>query len=168
MSTDRNSKAGFSLVEVALALMVVGVGMAAIFSLLPVALDSNNRAIDDVQCALFAEEVFNGYRAQAAITNWPPYPQIPDITIENPVPEMWDSTATLKIQAGDARTNVYMLDKDVAGVAGVVEYALRYSLRARYVPDRTNVIGLVLLVENGQYGKLTGSGLPFYTEIRRP
>lgn len=159
-STD--SKAGFSLVEVALALMVVGVGMVAVFSVLPVGLDANKKAIDDAQTAMFAEEVFNGFRAQAQLVSWA---EVPTIKLPNPVKDMWVVGAPLTVTPGVTRTNIY--DSELQ--PGIVDYALRYQLKTLTIPGQADVLGLRLLVWNGEYGGTANISNPavFYTEIRR-
>ena len=156
------SRAGFSLVEVALALMVVGVGMVAVFSVLPVGLDANKKAIDDAQTAMFAEEVFNGFRAQAQLVPWS---QVPTISLPNPVKDMWVDGAPLTVTPGVTRTNIY----DSKLQPGIVDYAIRYQLRTLNIPGQTDVLGLRLLVWNGEFGGTANISNPavFYTEIRR-
>ena len=51
-------KAGFSLVEVTLALLVVAVGLTATFALFPEGLRATRAAVDDTEIAMFAEYVF--------------------------------------------------------------------------------------------------------------
>lgn len=65
----RNASAGFSLVEISLALLVVGIGMLTILSMFPAGLDQNYRSISDTHAALFAEEVFSSLRVHAE-TDW--------------------------------------------------------------------------------------------------
>jgi len=54
----RGFRAGFSLVEVTLALLVVAIGLTATFALFPVGLKATRDAVDDTEIALFAEYVF--------------------------------------------------------------------------------------------------------------
>ncbi len=63
-------RAGFSMVEVALALLVVSVGLTAIFGLFPSATTANKRAIQDTQIGLFADYVLNGLRWRAEQVSW--------------------------------------------------------------------------------------------------
>ena len=51
-------RAGYSLVEVTLALLVVAIGLTATFALFPEGLRSSRAAVDDTEMALFAEYVF--------------------------------------------------------------------------------------------------------------
>ena len=52
------SRAGYSLVEVTLALLVVAIGLTATFALFPEGLKATRAAVDDTECAMFAEYVF--------------------------------------------------------------------------------------------------------------
>lgn len=63
------SRYGYSLVEVSLALLVIGVGMLAVFALFPEGLGAARRAVDDVETIMFAEHVFAALAYEAADTN---------------------------------------------------------------------------------------------------
>ncbi len=52
------SQSGYSLVEVTLALLVVAIGLTATFALFPEGLRATRAAVDDTECAMFAEYVF--------------------------------------------------------------------------------------------------------------
>ena len=54
----RPSQAGYSLVEVTLALLVVAIGLTAAFGLFPEGLKATRAAVNDTEAALFAEYVF--------------------------------------------------------------------------------------------------------------
>ncbi len=54
----RESRAGYSLVEVTLALLVVAIGLTATFALFPEGLKATRAAVDDSEIAMFAEYVF--------------------------------------------------------------------------------------------------------------
>lgn len=60
---DRSS-AGFTLVEIALALLVVSIGMMGILALLPAGLQSGKDAADDSRIALMAEGVLDDLRME--------------------------------------------------------------------------------------------------------
>lgn len=158
MTPMKNShRSGFSLVEVALALMVVGVGMVAVFSVLPVGLEANKRAIDDTQCALFAEEIFSGFRAEASRVAWA---DVPKIAVPNPVPEMWEDGDGVSPN-GQPEVNIYQAKR-----TEIIDYALRYHLQVNDVPNQRDVKSLRLLVWNGEYGG-TANAMVFYTELHR-
>jgi type II secretory pathway pseudopilin PulG len=54
----KKSNAGYSLVEVTLALLVVAIGLTATFALFPEGLRATRAAVDDTEVAMFAEYVF--------------------------------------------------------------------------------------------------------------
>lgn len=55
----RAPRAGYSLVEVTLALLVVAIGLTATFALFPEGLKSTRAAVNDTEMGLFAEYVFS-------------------------------------------------------------------------------------------------------------
>ena len=55
--------AGFTLIEVALAVAVVVIGLLALFALITAGLDASKRAVADTQAAFFADNVFSGLAA---------------------------------------------------------------------------------------------------------
>ena len=61
------SKAGYSLVEVTLALLVVAIGLTATFSLFPEAMKNTRTAVSDTEVALFADYVFSTLAVGAAV-----------------------------------------------------------------------------------------------------
>lgn len=63
-------KRGFSLVEVCLAVLVVGLGLLSVFSLFPTGLASGESAAADTEIGLFADQVLNGLQAQATEVTW--------------------------------------------------------------------------------------------------
>ena len=66
-----SARGGFSLVEVSLAILLIGMGILTLFSLFPAGLKQSENAVMDTHVALFAEEVMNGFRANASsMTNW--------------------------------------------------------------------------------------------------
>lgn len=70
MTTTANPKptrrAGYSLVEVTLALLVVAIGLTATFALFPEGLRATRAAVDDVEISLFADYVFTTLDLTAA------------------------------------------------------------------------------------------------------
>lgn len=63
-------RAGFTLTEVSLALLVVAIGMLSIVSLFPAGLDMSKSAIDETYAAFFADSVFASYREAALHVPW--------------------------------------------------------------------------------------------------
>lgn len=57
---------GFSLVEVALALLVVAIGLTAVFGLFPAGMQSSRAAVEETEMAEFADFVFEALEVLAA------------------------------------------------------------------------------------------------------
>lgn len=62
----QHSRAGYSLVEVTLALLVVAIGLTSTFSLFPEAMKDTRAAVSDTEVALFADYVFGTLAVTAA------------------------------------------------------------------------------------------------------
>ncbi len=62
----REARAGYSLVEVTLALLVVAIGMTATFALFPEGLRATRAAVNDNEVGLFADYVFSTLAVTAA------------------------------------------------------------------------------------------------------
>lgn len=64
-------RCGFSLIEVCLAILVVGFGLLSVFALFPSGLRSAEDGTADTRCGLFTDSVMAGMRANSfAITSW--------------------------------------------------------------------------------------------------
>jgi len=62
---------GFSLIEVAVALMVVGLGLTALLKMFPHSLRESQKAQDDSAQTLFSDYVFSALRARAGeLSSW--------------------------------------------------------------------------------------------------
>lgn len=65
MKMKKKQKAGFTLMEVAIAVAVVVVGVMSLFALISGGLNSSAKAIADTHAAMFANDVFSGLRAKS-------------------------------------------------------------------------------------------------------
>jgi hypothetical protein len=65
-------KAGYSLVEVCLALLVVAVGLLAVFGLFPDGLSASRRAVETTEMSAFSEYVFSSLEIEASdpLVSW--------------------------------------------------------------------------------------------------
>jgi hypothetical protein len=64
-------RAGFSLIEITMAILLIGLGVTTLFALFPMGLKQSDDAMVDTHTALFTDKVFSGIRAHAStITNW--------------------------------------------------------------------------------------------------
>ncbi|HMP77371.1 MAG TPA: hypothetical protein PKE12_13835 [Kiritimatiellia bacterium] len=173
-STD--GRAGFSLVETALAMLVAGVGLAAVIALLPTAMDQAKKASDETYAAFFADAVFNSYHAALWDTNvtWaglPGYETIPPVTLSGGQDVFWkDSVQMTVLMDARVRTQKFIAVSAPGkwGSAGLppswqqYDHALRYRLTNRLVSARLRV--LELEVWPGEFGQ-TNNPYRFTTEL---
>lgn len=162
--SHRRSRRGFSLVEVALALLVVSVGILGAFSLFPAGLKTNQEAIDDAQATLFSNLVFEHMRAMAQISNY------------------WAAAGNYVPPPGGSSGGFFTTDESAGGRIQksstprtftakynneYTEFALRYQL----IED-TSVLNLkkfTLLVWPGEFVNTTMvTPKQFYMEISNP
>ena len=118
----KNPLNGFSLVEVALALLVASVGLMSVMSLFPVGMDASKKAIDESQCALFAEEIINGFRAQSELTNVT-WSALDTLELERCTKHIWkDPDEKFKVGSSGGYIEYQYNGSDI------VEYAIKYQI----------------------------------------
>lgn len=126
MNGRADNRGGFSLIEVALALLVISVGLVAAVGMLPGSIDNSKRASDDTQQALFADYVLNSLRAMAANTNifverWSDIngsgPKIPIAA-----PDMWDGGRSAVVTPGAGYQKLTMKPADNPNIEEIVLY----------------------------------------------
>ncbi len=71
------AKNGFSLVEVCLAVLVVGLGLMSIFAMFPTGLAASEAAAADTETGLFAEQVLWGLQSSATEVTWTQWKKVP-------------------------------------------------------------------------------------------
>jgi prepilin-type N-terminal cleavage/methylation domain-containing protein len=161
-------KKGFTLVEVALALLVVSVGLLALFALFPAGLKLNKQAIDETQAALFAEEVLNGVRAQAATQRWDRIRT--SIELPAPAPDVWNNPDTLVIRVTPGGANSFATNRyEKLGTRAVrgqreryFDYGVRYRLEIQDIDELRKLVRLY--VRPGEFGGEEPTYF-FYTEL---
>lgn len=164
-------RSGFTLVEVTLAILVVAIGLMAVFALFPAGLNLNKRAIDDTQAALFAEEILNGLRAkvESSPDGWRRLTDAPLLYVGAPTVGMWYTPNEPPMESDPYfRVNLNAPVKAVVytqrSASGVIDYAVRCRLETGAVGG--NVKFARLYVWNGQYGPTAdASAYVFYTEF---
>lgn len=196
LSTGNHHCSGFTLMEVALAIAVVAIGIMSLFALMTSGLESSAEALADTEAAVFADNVFGGLRgissdlsrqregawetffddfkagrtnlAVAAHTVWQRtrHPSNPLLTI--PI-SVWGNGQTL--------TNIF---RNVPAHGGretnLVNHVLRYQLLLEPRHGTTfasvtwtNVAEVTLRVWKDEYGNWsTNDALIFYAEIDNP
>lgn len=156
--------------EIALSLLVLSVGLLALFGLFPAGLQLNKQAIDETQAALFAEEILNGVRAQSTLHPWNVIRD--NIELDVPAYHVWDQPDALVVHADSTwRTNRYvktgprgvpLADKytdfgvrfklDILAVPGRPVYVVRLHVRpAEFGPAAPEYIFYMELYNHGQY-----------------
>ncbi len=157
MKIRSSNRSGFTLVEVALALMVTAVGMMAVFSLFPVGLDMNKKAIDDTQLSIFADDVIAGVRAQLWKDGWNVVQNPTAIRLRPTARDVWKIPPATDIEAtGTKETMIYeFIDYPI------VDMAVRYKLNVNTLGNRA-YFRLELI--NGETGP-TNNTQVYYTEV---
>jgi len=153
MKTQRKigGRAGFSLVEVCLAMLIVGSGVLILFGLFPAGLKENEYSMGDTQIALFVDYAFCGMHANARkVTNW----------------EDWtDQQQFLTLVLGIGSDNLGLektsdpIEIDYPVGSGNV---LKYKLSISKVDGTDALWGAKLDVSSGEEGWM---GTTFYTEF---
>ncbi len=172
----KHSRRGFSLVEVALALLIVSVGLLATVGMLPGALDNSKKASEDTQQALFADYVLNTLRALAAATNqnpWSSFTTGPATPIPVAASSMWDSPNGLVITPdvvgtiGTYKWNPTPLHFRAAANPNIEELVLAYSLTIEPVePSSDNMRRAVLRTQLNSQNN-TNTMKVFFADIYR-
>jgi prepilin-type N-terminal cleavage/methylation domain-containing protein len=147
----RDRAAGFTLIEVSLAVLVVGLGLLAVFSLFPSGLRSAEEGSADTRCGMFAETVMNGLHGNAAsITNWADW-----CSSTNVADDLISGVLGADVRDGGIETSVIF---PAGGIPQYIRYKLTLTLTD---PDQYSAL---LEVVNGQYGSFANPAL-FYTEF---
>ncbi|MBN1676460.1 MAG: hypothetical protein JXR37_35780 [Kiritimatiellae bacterium] len=177
---------GFNLVEVTLAMLIVAVGLLSVFSLFPSGLDANAKAIADTHSAIFAEEVFNGIRAEAqrraaaerdaalkedTVDPKDAWDGLPDALLPVAAPAAWLKSDRLGTQTTQGRvfcntyTNISFRGRGGAGQATeIVDHALRYRLDV--APRNEKVMAATLYVWPNEFGSADpADSTIFYSEF---
>lgn len=153
---------GFTLVEVALAMMVIGIGLMAIFGLFFSALDTDKASQDDTMAAFFAEDVMSAIMAQSVTMEWARLQY--DIAAIPAATDIWANVGQLTvIPTATWRTNRYI---NRWTEQQFTEYAMRYKLDIRPVPGalRNHLAYARLEVLPGEFGP-TDLVRKFYVEL---
>jgi hypothetical protein len=131
----RSSRAGFSLVEIALAILVLAVGMLSVFALFPSGMTAAKGVIDDARIVAFKNEVFGTIRDFSQDPRVP-WNSINDRTLYGdtaPAPAIWETIAT---DSGISADNIVDVGPGVhyriyKGKDGRMTYGLRYQIEFR-------------------------------------
>lgn len=151
---NKCSSSGFSLVEVSLAIMIVGIGMLAIIGMFPAGLDQNSRAISDTHAALFAGEVFSALRVQAE-TNWDGLGQD---EIPAAMQAEWGDIVNLRTLANNT---IYTNRYGRSGNTNIADHTFRYRIT---LTTNGLIKSAFLRFWPGEYGSISNP-IMFYSEF---
>ena len=155
---QEKKREGFTLVEIALALLVVAIGIVSIMGLFPAGLQSNQQAIEETRVAMFAEDVLNGVKSVIEETPWADVPdelrtggvQLVGSGVFNSLPE------DVTVSTGSDATTIRF-----TSTLSPEEYVLRYFLELRELQSRYEI---TLQVWPNGHGPLS-AGFVFETEV---
>jgi prepilin-type N-terminal cleavage/methylation domain-containing protein len=165
-------RAGFTMIEVTLALLVVAVGVLGAFSLIPAGLQTNRKAIDETRAAMFAEMFFNSIRMQAQSpgVTWAQVaanPARPTPGYGTGLPaarRFWVAGSTTTLPIAMSPRPYY---QRTAATPAPPDLALRYFVYVtETVAGKVKTIRLLIWPEYGPTS--TGNAMEFYTEILNP
>jgi prepilin-type N-terminal cleavage/methylation domain-containing protein len=170
MVQKRTREHGFTLVEVTLAILIVGIGLLSVYGLFPSSLRMSKNAIDDTEASFFAEEVFNGLHARIDYdpTAWADPSKV---VLEAIVYSMWDDTIVNGLEVKSTGADEFKTLVYYQWGKQIIERSIQYNLVFGPLAGSTSIGYARLRVRMGQYG--TNITDTFYTEfydrgMRRP
>jgi len=145
-----SNKFGFSLIEVNLAILLIAVGLLALFSLFPLGLKESERGLADTQEAMFADTVLSAMEGNAlSMTNWADWENL----------DQFRSKVKSGIEPG------FVVEKDDPSkpltFPDGTRYKIKYKLKIDGNGPRKNAM---LYVMHGDYGNFKLASV-YYTEF---
>jgi len=170
---NRPFGAGFTLIEVALAIVALGLGVLAAYYLLSSGLDTGQKAGADTQAAVFADSVLSTLRVESEhaakqgnwTTFWSQFAGGSNIPVA--FQEAWDEDLTVQASQGGAIHAIVFTNYGFRADAptNIVNSALRYTLAVTPYSDRAEAL---LQVWNCQYATNSDeTAFTFYSEYGR-
>lgn len=151
-SLNIKAKAGFSLIEISIALMVVAVGMLGVLTMFPVGLEQNQRSIEDTYAAMAAQEVFASLSMYAE-NNWE---NLSSFTFPVAASDMWTTPNIWRFTSPNTiLTNKYSYQN-------IEDHAFRYRL---IITTNGYIKQVTLLIYPGEFGSINKPPLVFYNEF---
>ncbi len=154
-TSPRRRRSGFSLIEVTLALLVVGVGLVALLGLFPIGLRESGLATADTSQSIFANGVLNAIHANASeITNSTSWldPSATDFTA---------GISTVGISGITANMGLQLIDP-ANGIPGNI---IRYKLDIGFVDGYANIRYAAIRVSENRFSNIDRNPV-YYTEFR--
>lgn len=157
----KKQKYGFSLVEIALAILVMAVGLLTVFAIFPAGLKQTQEAENDTRASMFAEYVLNSVHAYNNFTNLHEGAQI---TLSPIAPYMWNTQNSITIDTNGENLSgiVRYANSNIASRTVYEQYVVRYNLRIENV-KALDLLRIQLNVFPQEFG--TNGLQSFYTEV---
>jgi type II secretory pathway pseudopilin PulG len=180
-----NKDRGFTLVEVALSIVVVALGVLAVFALISSGLAHSRKAVAETYAATFANDVFTSLRAESlkasdrGETEWEKFwgdfaKGATSVTLS--AETEWADNTTIVRYPGRGLVPVVKFrnysDRSKEDT-DIINHALRYKLRigttSEFAGTPTNIHRRTayLQIWEGEFGQLSDP-LVFYTEFENP
>lgn len=152
---------GFSLVEVALAMLVVGVGLFGVFALFPAGTEANRKAIQETQISQVAEFILNGFRYESEQVAWREVKNEDTFSIA-PLASVYAWENPQEVEAG---SGVKKLTFSALKNPDIEEMSFRYELTVGDL-NSDNRKYILLDIWYGSYGPAdVTNSYRFYTEV---
>lgn len=119
--TIPDSKKGFTLIEISLAILIISVGVLSVIGLTGAALDTSKRMNDDLNAISFSDMVFGYFNS---LTNWNEIP--PDVSFPVDIPD-YDG-GTYRLESSGQFENI--VAPRFAGNADITTYTVTYRIQA--------------------------------------
>lgn len=176
---QRAERTGFTLIEVALAVVVVGIGVLGLFALISTGLDASAKAVATTQASYFAAASLNALRAEAVkeaqATNWagfwdPFKAGVKTLTV--PAPAAWVPGSELKIYGDGKVRAITFLNRtshtDTPSDSKIPTGTLRYKVTVTELASARQIKSVALQVWPGAGSSKTPdykAALSFYSEF---
>jgi type IV pilus modification protein PilV len=157
----KQSQAGFSMVEVALALLIISIGLLTLVGLMSGGLEMNKRSTEDTQGALFAADVFECARIYAGgysntTASFRSY--MDNVSMEPVAKPFWESTTQAeKIKRTGWTTFWYASQSNVVDVG--LNYAFSIGNASNGVNWIQNAAAMSVNVSMGVYRSTSTQGM---------
>jgi len=152
----RAKRMGFTLIEVALAVTVAGVGVLGLFALISTGLDASAKAVATTQAAFFADASLNALRAEAVqaaqATNWANFWDpfaAGTTTLTVAAPAAWVPGPALNVHGDGALYEITFLNNPLHAVGSsaskIPTGSLRYKMKVTKDPTSARHVQRVSL-----------------------
>ena len=170
----KQRRLGFSMVEVVLAVLILGVGVLSVVGLMSGGLQMSKGGIEDMQVAMFAGDIMEGMQRYAAVaTNNTifrnqirnAFTALPLTPVAGP---LWAGSQTIQLKTSlSAQPSVFYYAPQTASTN--VDFVCRYHLLVNTAPadipasQANRVAAIRMNVQGGRFGLTTTQS--FYREV---